>query len=269
MRRIAQPGPAGQLLRLDGKIALVTGAGSGIGRYAACSLAQAGAIVIATDRDGDACSETCKAFPDRMSPLTCDVTDLPSVRVCLEMVWQTHVALDVLVNCAGVYSMQSMLEVTEAEFDRVMAINLKGLFFLSQAVAKYMIQAGGGGSIVNVASAAGRRPSAGSLVYSASKAAVISMTQAMAQELAAYSIRVNAIAPGAVETPMWDLVKVAYSKDQAHDAPTMEASLLAATPLGRLCRPQDCADAILYLCSDQSSFITAQTLNVDGGMYFN
>lgn len=132
-----------------------------------------------------------------------------------------------------------------------------------------MIQAGRGGGIVNIASAAGRRPSIGSLVYSASKAGVISMTQGMAQELAVHGIRVNAIAPGTVETPMWDAVKIAYGQDQPCDVPTVEDSMLAVTPLGRLCQPQDCADAILYLCAAQSAFITGQTLNVDGGMYFN
>lgn len=254
---------------LSGKIAIITGAASGIGRHTARDLAKAGATIFAVDRAIEACAQTCAALPDRMSPLACDVTSLSSIQVALDTVWKDHGRLDILINCAGVYSMQPIMAITEAEYDRVLSINLKGLFFVSQTAARYMIKAGRGGAIVNVASAAGRRPSIGSLAYSASKAGVISMTQGMAQELAIHSIRVNAIAPGAVETPMWDAVKVAYGQDRAAGAPTVEASLLAETPLGRLCRPEDCADAILYLCTDQSAFITAQTLNVDGGMYFN
>ncbi|AMK26565.1 SDR family oxidoreductase (plasmid) [Sphingobium sp. SJ10-10] len=254
---------------LGGQIAFVTGAASGIGRQTARALAESGAMVFAADKAGAACIETCAAFPERMSYLACDVTSVSSVRAALDAVWQEHGALDILINCAGVYSMQQLMDVTEDEFDKVLNINLKGLFFVSQIAARYMIKVGGGGAIVNIASAAGRKPSIGSLVYSASKAGVINLTQGMAQELAPHKIRVNAIAPGAVETPMWDAVKSAYEKGDSESALSIEAALLAATPLGRLCRPQDCADAILYLCTDQSAFVTGQTLNVDGGMYFN
>lgn len=265
---LATPVRARSLPDLVGKIAVVTGGASGIGRQTARDLAKAGATVYVADRSSDACAETCGAFPDRMSALACDVTSLAAIPTALDSVWQAHGALDMLINCAGVYSMQPMMEVTEAEYDRVLSINLKGLFFVSQAAARYMIEANRGGAIVNIASAAGRRPSIGSIAYSASKAAVISMTQGMAQELGRHGIRVNAIAPGAVETPMWDDVKIAYGA-AGGDGPTVEESLLAVTPLGRLCRPQDCADALLYLATNQSAFITGQTLNVDGGMYFN
>lgn len=226
-------------------------------------------MVFAADKAARGCLETCTSFPDRMSYLPCDVTKLSSVRTALDAVWQEHGALDILVNCAGVYSMQQLMDITEEEYDRVLAINLKGLLFVSQIGARYMVKAGRGGAIVNIASAAGRKPSVGSIVYSASKAGVISLTQGMAQELAAHEIRVNAIAPGAVETPMWDAVKSAYGGVETGNGPTIETALLGVTPLGRLCRPQDCAHAILYLCTEQSAFVTGQTLNVDGGMYFN
>lgn len=261
--------PTGRQQGLVGKIAVVTGAGSGIGRQVAKDLAEAGATVFAVDKDFAGCAETCGSHAERMYPLSVDVTSMASVRDAVDAVWKNHNGLDILINCAGVYSMQVMMEVTEAEYDRMLSINLKGLFFVSQAAARYMIEAGRGGAIVNIASAAGRRPSIGSIVYSASKAGVISITQGMAQELAAHKIRVNAIAPGAVETPMWDAVKIAYGKDHAESAPTIEQSLLAVTPLGRLCQPQDCSDAVLYLCTGQSAFITGQTLNVDGGMFFS
>jgi len=262
-------GQDGALPNLGGRIAVVTGAGSGIGRQTALNLAKAGAKVFAADRLADSCSEIGSAFPGQVFPLACDVASLSGTQAAMDAVWQSEERLDILVNCAGVYSMQAMMDIADLEFDRVMSINLKGLFFVSQTAARYMIAAGNGGVIVNIASAAGRRPSIGSLVYSASKAGVISMTQGMAQELGTHRIRVNAIAPGAVETPMWDAVKVAYGEGHDASAPTVEGSLLAVTPLGRLARTQDCAGAILFLCSDQSGFVTGQTLNVDGGMYFN
>lgn len=254
---------------LAGKIAVVTGAGSGIGRQVATDLAKAGATVFAVDKNIAGWAETCGPYPERMFLLSGDVTSMASVQHAVDAVWKKHQGLDILINCAGVYSMQMMIDVTEAEYDKMLSINLKGLFFCSQAAARYMIEAGRGGAIVNIASAAGRRPSVGSIVYSASKAGVISMTQGMAQELAPHQIRVNAIAPGAVQTPMWDAVKLAYGKDHVESEPTIEQSLLAATPLGRLCSPQDCSDAVHYFCTDQSAFITGQTLNVDGGMFFN
>ena len=259
----------GPRIDLGGKIAFVTGAGSGIGRQTARDLAEAGAMVFAVDRASSGCLETCAEIPDRMSCLPCDVTKLSSVRAALDAVWQEHGAFDILVNCAGVYSMQRMMDVTEEEYDRVLSINLKGLFFVSQITARYMVKAGRGGAIVNIASAAARKPSIGSIVYAVSKAGVISLTQGMAQELATHEIRVNAIAPGAVETPMWDTVKSAYEEVETGNGPTIEATMLSVTPLGRLCRPEDCAHAILYLCTEQSAFVTGQTLNVDGGMFFN
>lgn len=265
----AQARATGLHVDLGGRIAFVTGAASGIGRQTARDLAEAGAMVFAVDRASSGCLETCAAFPDRMSYLPCDVTKLSSVRAALDAVWQEHGALDILINCAGVYSMQQMMDITEDEYDRVLSINLKGLLFVSQIAARYMVKAGRGGAIVNIASAAARKPSIGSMVYSASKAGVISLTQGMAQELAAHDIRVNAIAPGAVETPMWDAVKSAYGEVETGNGPTIEAAMLSVTPLGRLCRPEDCAHAILYLCTEQSAFVTGQTLNVDGGMFFN
>jgi len=246
---------------LTGKTAVVTGAARGIGEQTALLLAAHGASVYAADRDPG-------AVQGNVRPLMLDVVDRSSVDAALASIVADHGRIDILVNCAGVYGMQFLADITEAEFDRVIGINLKGLLFVTQAAARHMIEGGAGGTIVNVASAAGRRPSQGSMVYSASKAGVISVTQGAALELASHGIRVNAIAPGAVETAMWEAVKVVYAGAGTGDI-SVEAAQLAATPLGRLCQPDDCAQAILFLSSDQSRFVTGQTINVDGGMFFN
>lgn len=254
---------------LSGKTALVTGAGGGVGARIATDLAAAGVRVFLGDVDHDRCEALASEIGHQAVALTFDVTDRSSIDAALSQVLAISDRIDMLINCAGVYSMQFLDGVTEAEFDRLIAINLKGLLFTTQAVVRVMVARAAGGVIVNVASAAARRASAGSMVYSASKAGVIAVTQAAAQELAAVKIRVNAIAPGAVETPMWDAVKSAYGASLPHGAATIESMQLNATPAGRLCTPQDCADAVLFLCSDRAGFITGQTLNVDGGLYMN
>lgn len=163
-----------------------------------------------------------------------DVTEPSTIDAAMDAVESAHGGIDILVNCAGVYSMKFLTDVTEAEFDRVLSINLKGLVFATRAAARRMIARDAGGAIVNIASAAGRRPSPWSMVYSASKAGVISVTKDAALELAVHRIRANAIAPGAVETPMWDAVKLAYGT-VAGEGASVEAAHVAATPLS------DCA----------------------------
>ena len=254
---------------LAGKTAIVTGGSGGMGRQIALLFSEAGAMVYATDIHAADITPGSARLPGAIKSLALDVTRPDKIADVFETIANEAGRIDILVNCAGVYEMQLLPHITEAEFDRIIAINLKGVLFATQAAARHMIASGRGGAIVNIASAAGRRASSGSMVYSASKAGVISLTMGAAQELAPHGVRVNAIAPGAVETPMWEHVKLAYAGAGKTGAPTVEQAQLSATPLGRLCSPMDCAQAVLFLAGDQSGFITGQTLNVDGGLFMN
>lgn len=254
---------------LTGKTAIVTGGSGGVGRQVALLFAQAGATVYATDIHAAGVTPGSTGSPGAIKSLALDIARPGEIADGFDIIANEAGRIDILVNCAGVYEKQLLPDITEAEFDRIITINLKGVLFATQAAARHMIASGRGGAIVNIASAAGRRASSGSMVYSASKAGVISLTMGAAQELAPYGVRMNAIAPGAVETPMWEHVKIAYAGAGKAGAPTVEQAQLSATPLGRLCSPMDCAQAVLFLAGDQSAFVTGQTLNVDGGLFMN
>ena len=164
--------------------------------------------------------------------------------------------------------MQAFLDITPAEFERIMNVNARGALFAMQAAARRMIEQGGGGSIVNIASGVARRPAPGAASYSASKAALVSLTQVAAQELIRHGIRVNAIAPGAVRTPMWTQVDADFSRVLGVPPGTAESAQVAATPAGRMADPVDFVGAAIFLASPESAYVVGQTLNVDGGMNF-
>lgn len=254
---------------LSGQNAVVTGAAGGVGAEIALYLERAGVRVFATDLDKTRLAQMRSERGAAWDVRALDVSNVADVRSVVNSVCEEAGKIDILVNCAGIYRMQFLPEITETEWDRLFAVNVKGAAFMTQAVAQSMTASGGGGVIVNVASAAGRRATAGSIAYSASKAAVIILTQGCASELAASRIRVNAIAPGAVETEMWDQVQRDYEGKLPADGPTVKEMQIAMTPLGRICSSEDCARAVLFLASDQSAFVTGQTLNVDGGLWMN
>jgi NAD(P)-dependent dehydrogenase (short-subunit alcohol dehydrogenase family) len=164
--------------------------------------------------------------------------------------------------------MQVLNDITEEEFDRIFAVNIRGMLFMTQAVARGMIARARGGAVVNIASGAGRRSAAGAIVYSASKAAVISLTQGAALELIPHGIRVNAIAPGAVRTPMWAQVESIYAATLG-TAEGAEKAQVALTPAGRLSTPDEYAGAAIFLACPESSYMIGQTINVDGGMFMS
>ena len=226
-------------MRLAGRIAIVTGGGSGIGAAIARRFAAAGATVIAAD--------ITSAAPDRL-----DVADPASCAALVASVLSRHGRIDCLVNSAGIGADTPFLDTEVAEFDRIIAINLRGTFLIGQACARVMAP---GSSIVNIASVSGLRGNTGRAAYGASKGGVVTLSQAMATELAARGIRVNVIAPGPVDTP---LVK------RIHD-PEIRAIWTAAVPMARYGRPEEIAAAALYLVSDDASYVTAQVLAVDGG----
>ncbi|HEV7912731.1 MAG TPA: SDR family oxidoreductase, partial [Albitalea sp.] len=177
--------------------------------------------------------------------------------------------VEILFNNAAVFDLAPLLQSDEAMYDRLFAVNVKGMFFVMQQVLAQMVDAGeplrGRGAIVNLASQAGRRGEALVSHYCATKAAVISYTQSAALAMAPYGIRVNAIAPGVVDTPMWSQVDALFARYEDLQPGEKKAAVGRAVPLGRMGRPDDIAGAAVFLAGDEASYITAQTLNVDGG----
>lgn len=250
--------------RLAGKVAVVTGGAGGIGQAIAERYAAEGAVVWIADREGAAVEAVAGAIGRSARAVVLDVTCQASIAAMMDALEADGQGVDVLVNAAGVFGLQSWLEFTEAEYHRIFEVNVKGLAFVTQAVAAHMA-ARSGGAIVNITSASGRSGNADSVLYSASKMAVISLTQSAAKGLAKRSIRVNAIAPGGVRTPMWETVEGLYG-EKAQD---ITARLELAVPLGRLSTPADQIGAAVFFASDESAYITGQTLNVDGGLNVN
>ncbi len=245
--------------RVEGKVALVAGAGGGIGGAGAEALAREGAAVVCADIDGTA-AETIAArirsAGGRAIAIPLDVRDRSAVDGAVAAAVREFGRLDVLVDCAGVSHGGTLLDLDPAEWARVIAVNLTGMFHLGQAAARQMVRQGGGGSIINVTSqlAAVARPERAA--YVASKGGGRSLTHAMALDLAAHGIRVNAIAPGPTLT---NLTRAAYAD------PERRRATIAQLPLGRLGDPQDLVGAILFLASDESIWATGSTVTVDGG----
>lgn len=245
-------------MRLAGKSAIVTGAGSGFGAATARLFAEAGARVVVADIDGPAAHHVADEIGDAAVAVTCDVTRDDDTRRMIATAVDTFGGLDVLVNNAGVsHWNQPLTEVTEADFDRVYAVNVKALFWAAKHAVP-ALSARGGGAIVNIASTAGIRPRPGLCWYNGSKGACITITKSMAVELAPQRIRVNALCPVAGETPL-------LAHFMGGDTPENRARFVATVPLGRLSQPLDIAQAALWLASDEAAFITGVALEVDGG----
>ncbi|MGE0297021.1 SDR family NAD(P)-dependent oxidoreductase [Pseudonocardia sp.] len=251
--------------RLTGKVALITGAGSGIGRVAAELFAAEGAAVGVLDVHGDSAEQTAAhvaARGGRASAITADVTAAAEVDGALHRLVAEYGRLDVLVNNAAIDLQGSITTGTEDDWDRCFAVNVKGVFLCSRAAVPHLTAAGGG-SIVNHASVAGLVGVRNLAAYCASKGAVISLTRAMALDLAPAGIRVNAICPGAVLTGMMeDLMRARGGGDLAAGM----AETLAKYPIGRLGRPEDIASLALHLAGDAASFMTGSIITADGGM---
>jgi dehydrogenase/reductase SDR family protein 4 len=246
-------------LSLDNKVALVTGASRGIGRAIALGLAQSGADVIIASRKIDDLEKVCaeiKSTGKKCLPVATHVGRLEETKNLVEKAMGEFGRIDILVNNAATNpSMASAIDIDDRAWDSIMNLNLKGMFFLSQAVARTMKEKGGG-KIINVSSVAGITPDI-LPVYSISKAGVIMATKVMAQQWAIYNIRVNCIAPGLTKTrfseALWknqDILNVAMSR----------------TPLGRPAEPEEMVGAVIYLASDASSYVTGQILAIDGGL---
>lgn len=252
--------------RIDGKVALVTGGARGIGRAICVALADAGAKVAAADLSIEGAAESASAI--KGMPVQMDVTDFDGITAAVSQVELELGGIDILVNNAGVFNMASIDKITPDDYRRQYDVNVGGTIFACQAVVPAMRKRGGG-AIINVSSQAGRRGEPNVTLYCSTKAAVISITQSLALELADDDIRVNAIAPGVVDTPMWDVVDAQFAEYENKPVGQKKREVGESVPLGRMGDPRDIADPCVFLASDAARYITAQTLNVDGGNWMS
>jgi NAD(P)-dependent dehydrogenase (short-subunit alcohol dehydrogenase family) len=257
------------MTRLDGRVAVVTGGAGGIGRAIAERYVLEGATVVIADRAIDQAETLAKRLGDRAVAVPLDVTNQASIDAMVATVaGRTH-GIDILVNNAAVFDLAPVIEVSEERWDRLFAVNVKGLFFTLQAVARRMIAQGRGGKIINMASQAGRRGEALVSTYCATKAAVISLTQSAGLDLIKNGINVNAIAPGVIDTPMWTEVDAHFARHEGRPVGEKKRLVGAAVPYGRMGRPEDLAGAAVFLASADADYVVAQTLNVDGGNWMS
>ena len=250
------------------KVALITGAGSGIGAAIARTLSARGFHVLVTDRDVEAAERVAREIGGEARAL--DVTDAAAVTAAAQAAITQHERLDVWVSNAGVSSMTPFLEVDAEQLTRTLAVNLQAVFTCGQAAARAMVGTGRPGRIVNLASMAGKQGRVPYLSdYVASKFGVVGLTQAMAFELAASDITVNCVCPGYVATPMQDRELAWEAALRGTTAAAVRDLWIADTPLGRLESPDDVARAVAFLVSDDASFITGEALAVNGGAYMD
>jgi 3-oxoacyl-[acyl-carrier protein] reductase len=245
-------------MRLNGKSAIVTGAGQGFGLGIAETFAREGARVACLDFDGARAAAAAARLGGQAIALTADVSRQDQVEAAVAQAIGAFGRIDCLVNNAGTtHRNRPMLEVEDSEFDRIFAVNVKSIFLFAKALVPHM-RAQGGGVVINVGSTAALRPRPGLTVYNASKGAVHLMTRSMAVEFAPDAIRVCALAPVAGDTPL-------LAAFLGEDTPERRAAFRATVPLGRFSTPQDVANAALFLASDEAAFLTGVVLEVDGG----
>ena len=254
--------------RLQGRHALLTGAGGGIGLAVAEAYLADGAVCSVVDiapTPPAALAPLLAAHGERLQYLSADITQAGQIETMVEAAQQRFGVPQILFNNAAVFDLAPLLDSDEAMYDRLFAVNVKGMFFVMQAVLLRMVAQRVRGAIINMASQAGRRGEALVAHYCASKAAVISYTQSAALAMAPHGIRVNGISPGVIDTPMWQQVDALFARHEGLPVGEKKKRVGQAVPLGYMGAPADIAGAAVFLASDEASYITAQTLNVDGG----
>jgi D-sorbitol dehydrogenase (acceptor) len=256
-------------MRLAGKVAMITGGARGIGRAFAESYVEEGAKVAVADIDLAAAEKSAAEIGASCVAVHLDVAKLDSIAAAVDAVVTRFGRIDILINNAALFDLAPIVEITEASYNRIFSVNVRGVLFTMQAVARHMIARGGGGKIINMASQAGRRGEALVAVYCASKAAVISLTQSAGLNLIKHGINVNAIAPGVVEGEHWDGVDALFAKYENRPLGEKKKLVGAEVPIGRMANPQDLTGMAIFLASDESDYIVAQTYNVDGGQWMS
>ena len=258
-------------MRFSGKVAFVTGAGSGIGRSIALRLSSEGAGVIVTDIDLELAQRTAaeiKKNTGTASALKLDVTNSAEVSEIIDQAWKLFGRIDLLVNNAGVSTMNRLIDLTERDWDFNMDVNAKGVFLVTVATLRKMVGHDFGSEkpkIVNIASMAGKAPAAFLSHYTASKFAVVGFTKAVALELAPLKINVNCVCPGYVQTSMQERELAWEAKLRNLTTEEVKKGYLSQVPLGRLATPEDVATIVAFLCSHEADYMTGQAINVTGG----
>jgi len=255
--------------RLAGKTALITGAARGIGLEFARAYIAEGARVAIADIDIARAQAAAAKLGEAAVAIQMDVTRQESIEAAVTEAAVALGGIDILINNAAIFTAAPIVEITRPDFDRVFSINVGGVLFTMQAVARHMIERGKGGKIINMASQAGRRGEALVAVYCASKAAVISLTQSAGLNLIQHGINVNAIAPGVVDGEHWDGVDAFFAKYENKPLGQKKKEVGEAVPFGRMGRASDLTGMAVFLATDEADYIVAQTYNVDGGQWMS
>jgi len=256
-------------MRLKGKCALITGAARGIGLAFARAYRAEGAEVCIADINLDAARKAAETLGPGAHAVALDVTRQDSIDTAFAEAIGRMGRLDILVNNAALFSAAPIVEIDRADYDRLFAVNVAGTLFCLQAAARHMIARGQGGTIINMASQAGRRGEALVAVYCATKAAVISLTQSAGLDLIRHGINVNAIAPSVVDGEHWDGVDAFFAKYEGKAPGQKKREVGAAVPFGRMGRAEDLTGMAIFLATDEARYIVAQTYNVDGGNWMS
>jgi len=246
-------------MRLDGKAAVITGAGQGLGRGYALEFAKQGADIVVNDVNIDSANSVVKEVEEigrKAIAVKAAVNSKEEAQNLIDTAIETFGKVDILVNNAGITRTAMLHKMTQQEWDQVISVNLTGVFNCLQAVASHMIERKYG-KIVNVTSVAGIRGTMGQINYGAAKAGVIGITKSAARELARYGINVNAVAPGVIETAMTEVIR---------STPKFKDKFMSEIPLGRFGQPEDVAKVAAFLASDDANYVTGQVISVDGGI---
>jgi NAD(P)-dependent dehydrogenase (short-subunit alcohol dehydrogenase family) len=256
-------------MRLQNKTAIITGGARGIGGALAEGYAREGARVCVADIEFAVAKETAARIGNGAYAFHLDVTKIESIKACVAEAEKRCGGIDILVNNAAIFDMAPYGEITEKSYDTVFNVNVKGLLFMLQEVGESMKRRAKGGKIINFASQAGRRGEPLVAVYCATKAAVISITQSAGLALIKHGINVNGIAPGVVDTPMWDVVDRQFAKYENRPLGEKRRLVGEGVPFGRMGKPEDHVGCAIFLASSESDYVVAQTFNVDGGQWMS